>query len=148
MLNKMNLGQEKRPVTTLFMLSSVDGKISTGASDNFDFDKDIPTLLGVNGVQQYYDLEKETDLWTLCSGRTLEKVYKQNPVYKGEQLPVTCVVIDSVHLSQECYNSLCRKFERVIIATNNSRFLGWAAHPEVLEYSSGMFHEIFTRIKR
>lgn len=26
-----------RPVTTLFMLMSVDGKISTGATDNLDF---------------------------------------------------------------------------------------------------------------
>ena len=31
-----------RPITTLFMLMSVDGKISTGASDDLDVDKDFP----------------------------------------------------------------------------------------------------------
>ena len=36
-----------RPVTTLFMLMSVDGKISTGASDSLDVDKDFPKIAGV-----------------------------------------------------------------------------------------------------
>ena len=29
-----------RPITTLFMLMSVDGKISTGATDELDMDRD------------------------------------------------------------------------------------------------------------
>ena len=33
-----------RPITTLFMLMSVDGKISPGASDNLDSDKDFPAI--------------------------------------------------------------------------------------------------------
>lgn len=36
-----------RPVTTLFMLMSVDGKISTGSTDELDFDRDLPRLPGV-----------------------------------------------------------------------------------------------------
>ncbi len=35
-----------RPVTTLFMLMSVDGKISTGAADELDVDKDFPQIAG------------------------------------------------------------------------------------------------------
>lgn len=31
-----------RPITTLFMLMSVDGKITPGASDTLDFDQDLP----------------------------------------------------------------------------------------------------------
>ena len=38
-----------RPVTTLFMLESLDGKISTGAGDNLDIDKDFPKIQGVKG---------------------------------------------------------------------------------------------------
>ena len=34
-----------RPITTLFMLMSVDGKISTGATDDLDVDKDFPKIL-------------------------------------------------------------------------------------------------------
>ena len=46
-----------RPITTLFMLESLDGKISSGASDNFDADKDFPKINGVKeGLHQYYEL--------------------------------------------------------------------------------------------
>ena len=36
----------ERPITTLFMLMSVDGKISTGASDELDVDRDFPVTDG------------------------------------------------------------------------------------------------------
>ena len=38
-----------KPVVTLFMLMSVDGKISTGASDELDVDKDFPEIPGIRG---------------------------------------------------------------------------------------------------
>lgn len=47
-----------RPITTLFMLMSVDGKISTGATDDLDIDKDFPKIAGVReGLHQYYDIK-------------------------------------------------------------------------------------------
>lgn len=50
-----------RPVTTLFMLMSVDGKKSPGITDELDFDKDLPRIPGVReGLQQYYDIEQTT----------------------------------------------------------------------------------------
>jgi len=36
-----------RPITTLFMLMSVDGKISTGSSDEMDVDRDFSKIPGV-----------------------------------------------------------------------------------------------------
>ena len=46
----------KRPFTTLFMLMSVDGKISTGATDKLDVDKDFPKISGLKeGLSQYYE---------------------------------------------------------------------------------------------
>ena len=63
-----------RPITTLFMLMSVDGKISTGATDDLDVDKDFPKIKGVNeGLHQYYEIEQTTDLWSFNSGRVQEK---------------------------------------------------------------------------
>lgn len=38
----------ERPVTMLFMLMSVDGKISTGVADELDVDKDFPRIAGVS----------------------------------------------------------------------------------------------------
>ena len=64
----------ERPVTTLFMLMSVDGKISTGSTDNMDVDKDFPKIDGLKeGLHQYYELEQETDLWSFNTGRVQEK---------------------------------------------------------------------------
>ncbi len=40
----------KRPITTLFMLMSVDGKISTSATDKFGVDKDFPKIAGVRFI--------------------------------------------------------------------------------------------------
>ena len=37
----------KKPKTTLYMLSSLDGKICTGITDNLDFDKDLPKIKGI-----------------------------------------------------------------------------------------------------
>lgn len=37
----------KRPITTLFMLMSVDGKINTGSTDNMDMDRDFPYISGL-----------------------------------------------------------------------------------------------------
>ena len=36
-----------RPITTLFMLMSVDGKISTGDRDELDVDQDFPLIDGL-----------------------------------------------------------------------------------------------------
>lgn len=48
-----------RPITTLFMLESLDGKISSGSSDNLDADKDFCRIDGVKeGLHQYYELEQ------------------------------------------------------------------------------------------
>lgn len=47
-----------RSITTLFI--SVDGKISTGATDDLDVDKDFSKIKGVNeGLHQYYEIEQK-----------------------------------------------------------------------------------------
>lgn len=64
----MNNIRKIKPITTLFMLMSVDGKISTGAVDELDVDRDFPRINGVKeGIYQYYEIEKTTDLWSLNS---------------------------------------------------------------------------------
>jgi 2,5-diamino-6-(ribosylamino)-4(3H)-pyrimidinone 5'-phosphate reductase len=63
------------PVTTLYMLMSLDGKISTGASDERDFDQDLPRIAGVSeGLGQYYRLEERISRFSLNTGRVLAKV--------------------------------------------------------------------------
>lgn len=82
-----------RPITTLFMLMSVDGKISTGATDDLDVDKDFPKIKGVNeGLHQYYEIEQTTDLWSFNSGRVQEKM-GVNKKKIPRKTPVSFVVI-------------------------------------------------------
>ncbi|SFN78103.1 hypothetical protein SAMN05216351_101148 [Pseudobutyrivibrio sp. JW11] len=65
----------ERPITTLFMLMSVDGKISTGSTDEMDYDKDFPNITGLKeGLHQYYEIEQTTDLWSFNTGRVQEKM--------------------------------------------------------------------------
>ena len=88
-----------RPVTTLFMLMSVDGKISTGAADDLDVDKDFPQIAGVReGLHQYYEIEQTTDLWSINSGRVQAKM-GVNTKKMPNKTPVSFVVIDNRHLS-------------------------------------------------
>lgn len=43
-----------KPCTTLIVLVSVDGKISTGATDETDVDRDLPQIPGLKeGLHQY-----------------------------------------------------------------------------------------------
>ena len=64
-----------KPITTLFMLMSVDGKISTGSTDELDVDRDFPKIPGVReGLHQYYEIEQTTDLWSFNTGRVQAKM--------------------------------------------------------------------------
>jgi len=65
----------ERPETTLFMLISVDGKISTGSADERDVDKDYKSIAWVReGLKQYYELEKQTERYSLNTGRVMAKI--------------------------------------------------------------------------
>ena len=90
----------QRPITTLFMLMSADGKISTGAADALDFYQDFPQIAGLReGLSQYYEIEQTTDLWSLNSGRVQAKIgANQKPM--PEKTPVSFVLIDNHHLQE------------------------------------------------
>lgn len=108
-----------KPVTTLFMLMSVDGKISTGAADELDFDKDLPQIEGVKeGLQQYYDMEQTTDLWSLNSGRVQAKL-GVNESAMPAKTPVSFVLIDNHHLEEHGVRYFCARSEQLVIVTSN-----------------------------
>ena len=53
-------------------------KISTGNTDKLDVDKDFPKIRGIKeGLQQYYDIEKTTDLYSLNSGLVQAKSWSK-----------------------------------------------------------------------
>jgi 2,5-diamino-6-(ribosylamino)-4(3H)-pyrimidinone 5'-phosphate reductase len=107
-----------RPETTLFMLMSVDGKISTGDNDSMDVDKDYPKIEGVReGLQQYYDIEQTTDLYSLSSGKVMAKMGVNDREDKPKESPVSFIVIDDSHLTEKGILYLTKKCKKLFLVT-------------------------------
>lgn len=108
-----------RPITTLFMLMSIDGKISTGASDDLDVDKDFCKIDGLKqGLYQYYDIEQTTDLWSLNSGRVQEKM-GVNTADIPDKSVVSFVLIDNKHLNKHGVEYFCARSDKFVLITTN-----------------------------
>ena len=108
-----------RPITTLFMLMSVDGKISTGATDEFDVDRDFPKIPGVKeGLNQYYEIEQNTDLWSFNIGRVQAKM-GVNEKEMPPKTPVSFVLLDNHHLTENGVRYFCARSKNAVIITTN-----------------------------
>ena len=106
-----------RPITTLFMLMSVDGKISTGANDELDVDRDFPEIPGLKeGLHQYYEIEQTTDLWAFNTGRVQAKmgVNQKEPPAKS---PVSFVILDNHHLTEKGVRYFCAWAKTFVLIT-------------------------------
>jgi len=110
-----------RSHTTLFMIMSLDGKISSGDSDVLDVDADWKRIHGVKeGLYQYYDLEKQTDACFFQSGKVFEKIGFNTRDVAKTKIPVTGVIIDNKpHLDEQGIRYLSSWLDRVIIVTTN-----------------------------
>ena len=128
-----------RTITTLFMLMSIDGKISTGASDHLDVDKDFPNIVGVKeGLHQYYEIEQTTDLWSLNSGRVQAKV-GVNTKDMPNKTPVSFVIIDNKHLTEQGIHYFCALSKQFVLVTTNKN------HP-AFEIEEDNLHIIYQNV--
>lgn len=109
-----------RPVITLFMLMSVDGKISTGSADELDFDKDLPKIAGAKeGLHQYYEIEQTTDLWSFNTGRVQAKM-GVNTMDMPAKTPVSFVLLDNHHLTEHGIRYFCARSQEFVLITSNA----------------------------
>jgi 2,5-diamino-6-(ribosylamino)-4(3H)-pyrimidinone 5'-phosphate reductase len=145
-----------RPYTTLFLLQSLDGKISTGDTDERDFDKDFPNIPGVKeGLHQYYELEQETDPVSFITGRVMAKVgANTNSIEDVKQIPITFVVVDNKpHLMAHGVEFLAHKFGKLIVVTTNKDHPAYSLQNQysnisVIPYDGNIdFADLFTRLK-
>ncbi|MCR5160712.1 MAG: dihydrofolate reductase family protein [Lachnospiraceae bacterium] len=121
-----------RPVTTLFMLMSVDGKISTGSSDDLDVDRDFPQIPGVReGLHQYYEIEQTTDLWSFNTGRVQAKM-GVNEKEMPQKTPVSFVLLDNHHLTEHGVRYFCALSDKAIVITSNPSHPAFAVDAENL----------------
>ena len=122
----------KKPITTLFMLSSLDGKISTGDNDSLDFDKDFPNIEGLcEGLHQYYEIEQTTDLWSLNSGRVQAKM-GVNEKPSPKKTPVSFVLIDNSHLNEHGVRYFCARSDKFLLVTSNKNHPAYLVNEENL----------------
>ena len=140
----------ERPTTTLFLLTSVDGKISTGACDELDIDRDLPLIPGVReGLHQYYEIEQTTDLWSLNSGRVMAKI-GANVREMPEKSPVSFVIIDNSHLTEHGVRFMCAWAKNFVLVTTNPSHPAFSVNIENLHVIkqdtlslSAMFEELY-----
>ncbi len=113
------MNMNERPYVTLFMLVSADGRISCGSDDSLDFDMDLPLIDGVKeGLGQYYEIEQTTDLFSFNTGRVMAKTgVNTKPLPK--KTPVTFVILDNTHLTEDGVRWLCAKSKDLIIVTSS-----------------------------
>lgn len=114
---------KKRPINTLFMLMSLDGKISSGDSDKLDADKDWCKIDGVKeGLHQYYEIEATTDWYSLNTGRVMEKIGVNDRTEKPNKVEVRFIILDrKPHLNEKGIEYLCNWTEKTYIVTDNKK---------------------------
>lgn len=116
----------ERAETTLCLVISLDGKITTGSTDNLD-SEDWKKIKGVKeGFTQYYRIEESLGPNYLNSGRVLKKVGFNDKKDIPMKEPLKMVVIDrKPHLNKQGVKYLCNWLEKLFMVTNNPK------HPAV-----------------
>lgn len=117
----MNKNLAKRPFTTLFMIQSLDGKISTGDVDELDVDKDFKRIAGVReGLHQYYEIEKTTDLFSLNSGRVMAKIGANVKKTPPTKIGCSFIIIDNKpHLTTQGTEYMAQWVKKLFLVTSN-----------------------------
>lgn len=113
-----------RTETTLFLLMSVDGKITTGETDLLDSDRDWKRIAGVKeGLHQYYQIEQSIAANSLNTGRVMAKIGINSRANMPERCPqLTFFIIDrKPHLNENGVRFLSNWIGKLYIVTNNTK---------------------------
>jgi len=144
----------ERPVTTLFMLMSVDGKISTGNVDDRDVDKDFPKIVGIKeGLNQYYEIEQTTDLFSMNSGKVMVKVGANIKKDNVTKTPVSFIIIDNKpHLNNIGIEYYIHRSKTFFLLTSNKNHPAFEYENEenlkIMYYENGInFVDCFYQLK-
>lgn len=116
------------PVTTLFMLESLDGKINSGNNDSLDVDRDWCNIEGVKeGLHQYYEIESTTDYYSLNTGRVMAKIGVNEKKEYRDKIDIRFVIIDNKpHLKESGIDYLCHWVNKLILVTTNKNHVAYS----------------------
>lgn len=118
----------EKPITTLFMLESLDGKINSGNSDNLDVDKDWCQIDGVKeGLYQYYEIEATTDFYSLNTGRVMAKIGVNERENYHDKIDCRFIIIDNKpHLNEKGIDYICHWVDKLILVTTNKNHIAYS----------------------
>lgn len=141
----------QRTHNTLFLLISVDGKISTGIGNERGMDKDYKRIKGIKeGVKQYYELEQQTDLFSLNTGKTMVKI-GANDNFPVNNNDVTFIIVDNNHLARQDILNMSSNLKKLILVTRNPKHPALSIKKENLEtilYKDEIdFEDLFIKLK-
>ncbi len=143
---------KRRTFNTLFMLSSVDGKISTGSVDKRDTDKDFPRIKGIKeGLKQYYDIEKTTDRHSFNTGKVMKKINANNSKFKLNCPDVSFIIVDNTHLTEKGIKNLIERTKKLYLITKNKKHPAFKFKEklELIYYQNKInFKDLFKRLKQ
>ena len=110
------------------MLESLDGKISSGNTDELDADKDWCKIKGVKeGLHQYYEIEATTDYFSLNTGRVMAKIGVNDRKECHNKVEVKFVIIDNKpHLNENGIDYICNWVESLILVTTNKNHIAYS----------------------
>ena len=119
---------KEKPITTLFMLESLDGKISSGNNDNLDADKDWCQIDGVKeGLYQYYEIETTTDFYSLNTGRVMAKIGVNERTKYHDKIDCRFIIIDNKpHLNEKGIDYICHRVNKLILVTTNKNHVAYS----------------------
>lgn len=119
---------KEKPITTLFMLESLDGKISSGNNDNLDADKDWCQINGVKeGLYQYYEIETTTDFYSLNTGRVMAKIGVNERTEYHDKIDCRFIIIDNKpHLNEKGIDYICHWVDKLILVTTNKNHVAYS----------------------
>ncbi len=144
----------ERPITTLFMLESLDGKINSGNSDELDADRDWCKIDGLKeGLHQYYEIETTTDFYSLNTGRVMAKIGVNERTDFHEKVDVRFIIIDNKpHLNENGIRYLCHWVEKLILVTTNTNHVAFSLQDQyenldILYYDQLDLHQLLWDIK-
>ncbi len=147
----------ERPTTTLFLIQSLDGKITTGDNDSRDTDKDFPRIAGIKeGLSQYYEIEKGLGDYYLNSGKVMKKVGMNNKVWEKEENDgFSFIIVDNKpHLTKQGCEYFARRSITFFLITSNEKHPAFDLTDEyenivILLYKDKVnFHDAFQKLKR
>jgi len=144
-----------RTETTLCLVMSIDGKITSGSTDNLD-SEDWKRIKGVKeGFSQYYGVEQSLGPNFLDSGRVLEKVGFNEKRTAPQKEHLKFVVVDrKPHLNKNGIEYLTGWLEQLLIVTNNPKHPAFEMkrehnNIETIFYEDGIdFADLLVRLKK